>query len=102
MRTLRRAGLINVRTETLKEKETFGDDLLNRRCLVPVDGFYEWKEVARGQKIPFRFMRKDGSLFAFAGLWELNHDEKGHDVKVFAIITTGGRRLFVRFMIGCR
>jgi putative SOS response-associated peptidase YedK len=76
---LRGFGLINVRTETLKEKETFRDDLLNRRCLVLADGFYEWKEVARGRKVPFRFYRKDGGLFAFAGLWEANRDEKGRD-----------------------
>ena len=88
MRTLRRDGLINIRTETLKEKETFRDDLENRRCLVLADGFYEWKEVARGRKVPFRFMRKDGALFAFAGLWEVNRDEKGRDFKAFSIITT--------------
>ena len=91
MRTLRRDGLINVRMETLKEKETFRDDLLNRRCLVLADGFYEWKEVARGRKVPFRFCRKDGVLFAFAGLWEVNHDEKGRDFKAFSIITTAAR-----------
>src|SRR5579872_3718241 len=87
MRTLRRDGLINVRTETLKEKQTFRDDLFNRRCLVLADGFYEWKEVSRGRKVPFRFVRKDGGLFAFAGLWEVNRDEKGRDSKAFSIIT---------------
>jgi putative SOS response-associated peptidase YedK len=85
-------GLINMRTETLKEKETFRDDLLNRRCLVLADGFYEWKEVARGRKVPFRFCRTDGSPFAFAGIWEVNHDEKGQDFKAFSIITTAAER----------
>lgn len=88
---MRGFGLINVRTETLKEKETFRDDLLNRRCLVLADGFYEWKEVARGRKVPFRFCRKDGALFAFAGLWEVSHDQKGRDLKTFSIITTGAK-----------
>ncbi len=91
MRTLRRDGLINVRTETLKEKQTFRDDLFNRRCLVLADGFYEWKEVSRGRKVPFRFCRKDGALFAFAGLWEVNRDEKGRDFKAFSIITTAAK-----------
>ena len=54
---------------------------MNRRCLVLADGFYEWKEVARGRKTPFRFVRKDGSPFAFAGLWEVNRDEKGQELK---------------------
>jgi putative SOS response-associated peptidase YedK len=85
---MRGFGLINVRTETLKEKDTFRDDLLNRRCLVLADGFYEWKEAARGRKVPFRFVRKDGALFAFAGLWEVNRSEKGQDFKAFSIITT--------------
>ena len=88
---MRGLGLINVRMETLKEKETFRDDLLNRRCLVLADGFYEWKEVARGRKTPFRFVRKDGDLFAFAGLWEVNRDEKGRDLKAFSIITTAAK-----------
>ena len=88
---MRGFGLINVRTETLKEKETFRDDLLHRRCLVLADGFYEWKEVGRGRKVPFRFCRKDGAPFAFAGLWEVNRDEKGGDVKAFSIITTGAK-----------
>src|SRR5690349_8538163 len=88
---MRGFGLINVRTETLKEKETFRDDLLNRRCLVLADGFYEWKEVARGRKVPFRFVRKDGELFAFAGLWEVNRDEKGQDLEAFSIITTAAK-----------
>ena len=87
---MRGFGLINVRTETLKEKETFRDDLANRRCLVLADGFYEWKEVARGRKVPFRFCRK-WALFAFAGLWEVNYDEKGRDLKTFSIITTGAK-----------
>ncbi len=84
-------GLINVRTETLKEKQIFRDDLENRRCLVLADGFYEWKEVARGRKVPFRFCRKDGALFAFAGLWEVNRDEKGRDFKAFSIITAAAK-----------
>ena len=88
---MRGFGLINVRTETLKEKETFRDDLVHRRCLVLADGFYEWKEVARGRKVPFRFCRKDGGLFAFAGLWEVNRDEKGKDWKTFATITTSAK-----------
>ncbi len=88
---LRGFGLINVRTETLKEKETFRDDLLNRRCLVLADGFYEWKGVGRGRKVPFRFCRKDGAPFAFAGLWEASRDEKGNDLKTFSIITIGAK-----------
>ena len=45
-------GLINVRAETLRDRRTFRQDLLERRCLIPADGFYEWKKSASGQKIP--------------------------------------------------
>lgn len=58
-----------------------------RRCLVPSDGFYEWKTVAGGKKIPFRITRKDRKLFAFAGLWKEEPTESGK-MRRFAIITT--------------
>jgi len=63
------AKMINARAETLGEKPSFRDALRNRRCLVPADGFYEWRTEA-GRKQPFRIGMKGGALFAFAGLWE--------------------------------
>jgi putative SOS response-associated peptidase YedK len=74
-----RDGIINVRAETLREKHTFDADVRQRRCLVLADGFYEW---TRRAKTPYRIVMKNGSPFAFAGIWESN------DVKTFAIITT--------------
>ena len=56
--------LINARSETLHEKPSFRDLLKNQRCLVPADGFIEWK----GKK-PYYIRFKDHRLFAFAGLW---------------------------------
>ena len=88
IRSIKRDGLINVRSDTLKERATFSKDLLERRCLVLADGFYEWKGTSSGRKIPYRFVRKDRSLFAFAGLWEMNRDEHGNGLRTFAIITT--------------
>jgi len=88
IRSIKRDGLINVRSDTLKERATFNKDLLERRCLVLADGFYEWKGTSSGRKIPYRFVRKDRSLFAFAGLWQMNRDKDGNDLRTFAIITT--------------
>jgi len=61
--------MINARAETLVEKPAFRSAFRRRRCLIPADGFYEWKTVS-GRKQPYRIVRKDGGVFAFAGLWE--------------------------------
>lgn len=61
--------MINARAETLKEKISFSRLLERRRCLIPADGFYEWKQL-NGQKSPVRFTLKTEEPFAFAGLWD--------------------------------
>jgi putative SOS response-associated peptidase YedK len=78
--------LNNVRTENLREKPTFKKDLMERRCLVLADGFYEWQATKEGKQ-PYCIVLRDKGPFAFAGIWEENviDDEK---VKTFAIITT--------------
>jgi len=63
------ARLINARSETVADKPAFRDAFRKRRCLVPADGFYEWRSEG-GRKQPFRIGMKGGALFAFAGLWE--------------------------------
>ena len=85
-RVAKKDGLINVRFETLRDKATFRADLEGRRCLVPADGFYEWKTVS-GSKVPFRITRRDGKPFAFAGIWQEGPKEPGL-LPRFAIITT--------------
>jgi putative SOS response-associated peptidase YedK len=62
--------LINARAETVTEKPSFREAFVSRRCLVPLDGFYEWSR--RGDsKRPFYFHMRDGEPFAVAGLWEM-------------------------------
>ena len=61
--------LINARAETVTEKPSFREAFTRRRCLVPMEGFYEW--ARRGdRKRPFYFHMRDGEPFAVAGLWE--------------------------------
>ncbi len=61
--------MINARAETAAEKPAFRAAMARRRCLIPADGFYEWRRV-RGGKQPYLIERGDGGLFAMAGLWE--------------------------------
>jgi len=64
--------MINAKAETLLEKKTFAPLVEKTRCIIPADGFYEWKQTAEGGKQPYRFeYKKTGSkgLFGFAGLW---------------------------------
>jgi putative SOS response-associated peptidase YedK len=60
---------INARAETVDSAHSFRSAFKKRRCLIPADGFYEWKKVVGG-KIPYSIAMKDDSPFVFAGLWE--------------------------------
>ena len=60
---------INARADSVASKPTFREAFRRRRCLIPADGFYEWKPGLRGKQ-PYRITLADGSMFAFAGLWE--------------------------------
>ncbi len=61
--------MINARAETVAEKPAFRTAFRQRRCLIPADGFYEWRKTPDGKQ-PWHIRMRDGGLFAFAGLWE--------------------------------
>jgi putative SOS response-associated peptidase YedK len=69
--------LINARSETVATKPSFRNAFKKRRCLIPSNGFYEWKG-SKGQKQPMFLTLPDGNPFAFAGLWEI-WDNKGKE-----------------------
>jgi putative SOS response-associated peptidase YedK len=60
---------INARIETVAVKPVYRSPFRHRRCLIPADGFYEWK-VFDGRKVPHHIRMKDGDVFALAGLWD--------------------------------
>jgi putative SOS response-associated peptidase YedK len=80
--------LINARAETVKEKISFKNSFEKRRCLIPADGFFEWKKLGKKTKIPYRFTLKDDELFAFAGIWEEYETVNGESQHTFLILTT--------------
>jgi putative SOS response-associated peptidase YedK len=63
------ASLINALAKGVTTKPSFRNAFKSRRCLIPTDGFYEWRPTPRGKQ-PYRIALADGSMFAFAGLWE--------------------------------
>ena len=89
--------LINARGETAAEKPAFRAAMKRRRCLIPADGFYEWK-AAGGRKQPYfihaksSLHNKSGAPLAFAGLWETWTGPNGEEIDTAAIVTTGANR----------
>jgi putative SOS response-associated peptidase YedK len=79
---------INARADSVATSGLFRSAFQRRRCLVPADGFYEWRATGKAKQ-PFFFRRKDDELFAFAGLWD-RWTPGGSDetVETFTIITT--------------
>lgn len=62
--------MINARAETVATKASFKSSFARRRCIIPADGFYEWKTLADGKsKQPYFIHRPDGEPYAFGGLW---------------------------------
>lgn len=82
------APLINARGETVAEKPSFRSAFKKRRCLIPADGFYEWKKLESGQKQPYRIALPDDAPFGFAGIWEQWQSAQGDMLESCAIITT--------------
>lgn len=80
--------MINARAESLYEKPSFRALLKNKRCIVPMDGFYEWKKEESGKKIPMRICRKDREVFFMAGLFDHWKTPEGNLIPSFTIITT--------------
>lgn len=81
------ARMINTRSETAHTLPAFREPMKFRRCLIPADGFYEWRRTG-AMKRPFCFEVNDGELFAFAGLWDRWKDPSGQWVKSCSILTT--------------
>lgn len=100
--------LINARSESAAARPAFRRAFARRRCLVPVNGFFEWAPLTPGtrRKRPWLVRRRDGAAFALAGLWErwqipkgasrpgfLADEPDGNIIRTFTILTTGANEL---------
>jgi putative SOS response-associated peptidase YedK len=81
-------SLTNARSETITEKPSFKAAFKSRRCVIPVDGFYEWKSVS-GKKMPYYIHRTDGDLLLLGGLWESWKTPEGEILETCCVVTTG-------------
>jgi putative SOS response-associated peptidase YedK len=82
-------SMINAMAETVATKPAFRDAFKSRRCIIPADGFYEWKKLDPKTKQPYRIVMKDRSIFGFAGLWDRWTDKaSGETIQSCTIITT--------------
>lgn len=93
--------MINARGESVADKPSFRDAFRKRRCLIPIDGFYEWRADAqnkKGRKQGYVIRRRDRAPFALAGLWERWRGPKGgpqrdgmpldHPLETVTVVTT--------------
>ena len=84
--------IINVRAEAITDKPVLKKNLVQRRCIIPADGFYGWKKVGKKNTVPYRFTHKTDKLFSIAGLWE-EYDNEGESFHTFTMITTHADKL---------
>ncbi|HZS06723.1 MAG TPA: SOS response-associated peptidase [Blastocatellia bacterium] len=89
------SNMINARAETIADKPAYRTPLAKQRCLIPADGWFEWKTTAHGKQ-PHYFRRRDGGLFALAGLWDEWQDKTdpgSEPLRTCAIITCEANEL---------
>jgi putative SOS response-associated peptidase YedK len=80
-------SLINAKAETIADKPSFKQAFARRRCLIPADGFFEWKKRGKEPSQPIYVRKRDGGLFALAGLWEAWETPDGETLESCTIIT---------------
>jgi len=79
--------LFNARGESVLQKPAFASAMRYRRCLIPFDGFYEWKQLGKRRQ-PYYIRARHGGPMAFAGLWESWMGPNGEEMETAAIVTT--------------
>ncbi|UTR09721.1 SOS response-associated peptidase [Evansella sp. LMS18] len=89
-----RYKMINARSETVHEKPAFKHLIEKRRCVIPADGFYEWKQE-EGEKQPYYIKMANDTPVLFAGLWDRWKSDDGESLTTCTILTTRPNELMV-------
>lgn len=84
--------MINARSETVTEKRSFSRPFERQRCIIPVNGFYEWRKFG-SSKLPFYITVNSSNLFGFAGIYEKWKSPEGTITPTFSILTTDANTL---------
>jgi putative SOS response-associated peptidase YedK len=91
-----RTQTLNAKAETIHQKPSFRASIMTKRCLVLVDGFYEWREEGK-RKYPYYISLTNNDAFALAGIWDRWENNRTGEVKdTFSIITTRANSLLER------
>ncbi|MFC1947313.1 SOS response-associated peptidase [Chloroflexota bacterium] len=91
-----RQRTLNARAETIFEKPSFRHSIRNKRCLILVDGFYEWRHIGK-KTYPYHINLKSNEPFAIAGIWDSWNDPvNGETIKTCSVITTAANELLVK------
>jgi putative SOS response-associated peptidase YedK len=96
LKEIKGLSTINARAETIATSRTWREPMKKRRCLIPVNAFYEWPKEGKPPKQPYAFELSSGNLFAFAGVWDAWKDGEGHWLQSYAIVTTEANELMSR------
>lgn len=80
--------IINTRAELVREKPLLIKRIAKHRCIIPADGYYDWKKIGKKASVPYRITLKDKTPFFFAGVWEEYEDENEEMQHTFNVITT--------------
>ncbi len=96
LKDIKGLSTINARAETIATSRTWREPMKKRRCLIPVNAFYEWPKEGKPPKQPYAFELSNGNLFAFAGIWDAWKDGQGHWLQSYAIVTTEANELMAR------
>jgi putative SOS response-associated peptidase YedK len=75
---LKGQSMFNARADSITKANSWREPFKKRRCLVPASGFYEWVKIAKDIGKPYTFALTDGSLLAFAGIWDAWKGPDGH------------------------